>query len=436
MEIVSMESKPQKKTDRMSRRTFIKRSAAASLTAAAFDASRVYAAGTDKVHVGLIGCGARGTSVAATCLGAAEGVELTAMADVFEDKLYRSLARLSMRSDDKVSVAKGQAFVGFDAYKKVLETNVDVVLLETPPHFRPMQLKAAIEAGKHVYMEKPAGVDPVGIRSIIKTSELAGQKGLSIVAGTQQRRMPQYIEVMKRVHSGQIGRIVAAQCYWDWGHQDWHFQKRQSQWSDMEWQIRCWPYFTWLGGDHIVEQHCHNLDIINWAMGSHPVQCMGMGGRQVRTGQEYGNVFDHFAVEYEYPGGVRVLSMCSQINGTTSRVSERVVGAKGSTYTTRGVGYIEGDNPYKFDGKSGGGTTQAHADLIKSIRQGKPINEGRQIAESTLTAIMGRMSAYTGRALKWGWAMNASKLDLSPEKYELGDLPVRPVAVPGKTKLI
>ena len=248
--------------------------------------------------------------------------------------------------------------------------------------------------------------------------------------------MSQYIEIIKRVHEGQIGDIVGGQCYWNWGEQDWHYQPRQAGWSDMEWQIRCWPYFTWLSGDHIVEQHVHNLDIINWAIGSHPVQCLAMGGRQARTGPGYGNIYDHFAVEYEYPNGVRVLSMCSQIKGTTSRVCEQVVGTKGRTYTTRGVGYIEGQNPYKFDGERTGGTREQHAALIRSIREGKPINEGREVAESTMTGIMGRISAYTGRALKWDWVMEASKLDLRPPRYELGELPVQPIAIPGKTPLV
>ena len=424
-----------KKTNKVSRREFIKTSAAVSLAAMAFNDSRVFAAGSDKIRVGLVGCGDRGTGITRDCVNSADGVELVAMADIFQDRLDRSLAKLSKRVDDKVSVTKGSTFTGFDAYKKLLATDVDLVILATPPHFRPEHVQAVVEAGKHAFLEKPGASDPVGIRSLIAASDLAKSKGLSIIVGTQQRRMPQYVEVMKRVHSGQIGQIVAGQCYWHWDNQNWHFAKRQSNWSDMEWQIRCWPYFTWLSGDHIVEQHCHNLDIINWAIGSHPVQCMGIGGRQVRTGPEYGNIFDHFAVEYEYPGGVRVLSMCSQINGTTSRVAERVVGTKGSTYTTRGVGYIEGQNAYKYDGSRGSGSDQ-FADLVKSIRQGKPINEGRHLAESTLTAIMGRMSAYTGRAMKWDWVMNASKLDLRPEKYELGDLPVRPVAVPGKTKLV
>ncbi|HUW19957.1 MAG TPA: Gfo/Idh/MocA family oxidoreductase [Sedimentisphaerales bacterium] len=431
-----MEKKVTKTTRQVSRRDFIKASAAISAAVIASPGSRIFAAGSDKVRVGLVGCGARGTGAAKNYVQSAEGVELVAMADVFQDRLDKSLAKLKAEAADKVSVTTDTCFIGFDAYRKLIASGVDVVILATPPGFRPEHLRAAVEAGKHVFMEKPAAVDPVGIRSIIASSELAKEKGLSIVAGTQQRRMSQYIEIMKRVHTGQIGEIVGGQCYWNWGSQDWHFELRKPEWSDMEWQIRCWPYFTWLSGDHIVEQHVHNLDIINWAIGSHPVQCLGMGGRQVRTGPEYGNIFDHFAVEYEYPGGVRVLSMCSQINGTTSRVCERVVGTKGSSYTTRSVGYIEGQNAYKYDGPRVGGMVEEHADLIKSIRDGKPVNEGRHVAESTMTAIMGRISAYTGRALKWDWVMNASKLDLTPPKYEMGDLPVGPVAIPGKTQLI
>ncbi len=230
---------------RISRRDFVKSSAALSLSAlTSGGASRVFAAGSDKIRVGLIGCGSRGTGGAINCVKSAEGVEIVAMADVFRDRLDKSLGKLSREADDKVSVTNDTSFVGFDAYKKVIESDVDIVLLTTPPGFRPEHLKAAVEAGKHVFMEKPAAVDPVGIRSIIASSELAKKKGLSIVAGTQQRRMAQYIEVMKRVHQGQIGEIVGGQCYWNWGEQDWHFQQRQPNWSDMEWQIRCWPYFT------------------------------------------------------------------------------------------------------------------------------------------------------------------------------------------------
>lgn len=420
----------------ISRRDFIKTSAAVSIAALGAGATKIYAAGSDKIRVGLIGCGSRGTGAALDCVRSSDGVEIVAMADVFKDCIDKSLANLSRLEDDKVSVTKDRTFTGFDAYKKMMETDVDCVIMATPPHFRSEHLEAAVEAGKHVFMEKPGGVDPVGIRRLIAAGEAAKTKGLSVVVGTQQRRQPQYQEINKRIHNGQIGNIVSGQCYWLWDEGNWHFSKRHAEWSDMEWQIRCWPYFTWLSGDHIVEQHVHNLDIINWAIGSHPVKCSAIGGRQVRTGPEYGNIFDHFAVEYEYPDGVRVMSMASQIEGGIDKVCERLVGTKGRTYTTRSVGYIEGEKPYKYEGPSSSGFETEHADLIDSIRKGKPINEVKHLAESTLTAIMGRMSAYTGRALNWDWVMNASMLDLTPPKYELGDLPVRPIPVPGKTALV
>ncbi|MHC4346569.1 MAG: Gfo/Idh/MocA family protein [Planctomycetota bacterium] len=431
-----MKQKVNKKKPEISRRDFIRASAAASLAAATFDSSRVFAAASDKLRVGLIGCGGRGTGAAKDCVKSSDNVEIVAMGDAFGDRLDKSLAKLSREIDDKVTVTGDTSFKGFDAYKKVLGCDIDMA------HFRPVQLKAAIEAGKHVFMEKPVAVDPVGVRSVIATSELAEQKGLGIVAGTQRRHQAHYLEIMKRIHNGDIGEIVAGQCYWnqdglwvDAAAKNW--KKRQALgWSDMEWQCRTWLFFTWLSGDHIVEQHVHNLDVINWAIGTHPVQCLGMGGREVRTGPEFGNIFDHFAVEYEYPNGARVLSMCRQTEGCTNRISESVVGTNGSAYTDGSNASIEGPNAYKYEGKSPSPYVQEHADLIASIRQGKPLNEGRRIAESTLTAIMGRMSTYTGRALKWDWAMNASKLDLTPPGYEFGDLPVAPVAVPGKTQLI
>jgi len=286
-------------------------------------------------------------------------------------------------------------------------------------------------------MEKPVAVDPVGVRSVIASSQLAEQKGLAVVAGTQRRHQAHYLDVMKRIHNGDIGKIVSGQCYWNqdalWekaAAENWR-KKTSEGWSDMEYQCRTWLFFTWLSGDHIVEQHVHNLDIMNWALRSHPEQVMGMGGREVR---KEGNIFDHFAVEYEYPNGVRILGMCRQINGCHNRVEERIVGTKG---IADGHGVIEGQKAYKYEGKSPDPYAQEQADLIASIREGKPLNEGKNVAESTMAAIMGRMSAYTGRALKWDWAMNASKLDLSPPKYDFDiDFPARPVAVPGKTELI
>jgi predicted dehydrogenase len=420
----------------ISRRDFVKTGAVVSAAAMLSRTGGVFAAGSDKIHIGLIGCGDRGTEAAMDCIRAADGVELVAMADLFKDKLDKSLQGIKEDFADKVKVTQESCFVGFDAYSKLLGCDIDMVILAGPPGFRPRHLKAAIEAGKHVFMEKPAGVDPAGIRSVIKTSELARQKGLAIVAGTQRRHQAHYTEIMKRIHNGDIGQVLAAQCYWNGDMVDWHYEPRKSGWSDMEWQVRCWPFFVWLSGDHIFEQHVHNLDVVNWALGAHPVSAMGIGGREVRTDAGHGNVFDHFAVEYEYPNGVRVLSMCRQMIGCTNRVSENIVGSSGMSYIDGGDGYIKGQKAYKYQGDSPNPYVQEHADLIKSIRRGEPLNEGRQFAESTLTGIMGRMSAYTGRVLKWDWVMNASKLDLSPEKYEMGDLPVRPAAIPGKTELI
>ena len=414
----------------VSRRGFLKASAAS--LAAAGVAGRMYAAGSDTVRVGIIGCGGQGTRDLVSCVKSSPGVQIVAMGDLFEDRLQESLKKIRADIPDAVKVTPDKCFVGWDAGRKVVQTDIHMVLLTTPPCFRALYLQAAIEAGKNVFMEKPAGVDPKQIRSIIKTSELARQKGLAIVAGTQRRHSKKYQETIRRIHDGQIGQIVAAQAYWNGGDMlgYWKWWDKENR-SDMEWQCRSWPWFTWTSGDHIVEQHCHNLDVINWALQGHPEQCMGMGGRAVRN---LGNIWDHFAVEFEYPKGVRVESLCRQINGCTDRIAERVVGTKGYADVDRGV--IEGEKPFRYDGPDPDHYVQEMADLIASIRTGTPINEGRQVAESTMDAIMGRMSAYTGRALKWEWAMTASKLDLTPPQYGWGDFPVEPVAVPGKTQLV
>ncbi|MDT8303660.1 MAG: Gfo/Idh/MocA family oxidoreductase [Sedimentisphaerales bacterium] len=423
----------------VTRRNFLKAGAAISAGAMLSPTSKAFAAGSDTMRVALIGCGSRGTGDAIDCLASADGVEMVAMADLFKDQLESSLANMKKKFPDKVKVTPQTSFLGFDAYKKVIAMKeVDIVMLTTPPAFRPQMVRAALEGNKNIFMEKLGAVDPVGVRSLLESAKLADDKGLSIVVGTQQRWQPQYQELIKRIHDGKLGDIVGGQAYWNWGDSMWHFQHRKPNWTDMEWQIRCWPYFVWLSGDHIVEQHLHNMDVINWAVGTHPITCLGMGGRQVRTGPEFGNIYDHFTVEFEYPGGIRVMSMSSQIKGSTPRVGERVVCTKGATYTTRASGHIDdtrGRRIFNYDDNIHSGEVAQYANLIKSIRQGNPINECKRLAESTMTVIMGRMSAYTGRAMKWDWAIN-SKLDLSPDKYELGDLPVRPVSMPGKTKLI
>jgi predicted dehydrogenase len=435
--------KNKKTKQSLSRRDFIKVTSAASLAAAVSGTGMLFASGSDKIRVGLVGCGGRGTGAAIDCVNSSPNIVITTLGDIFQDRWESSLARLTKRLDKKnLGITPESCFSGFDAYKNVLASDIDLVILASPPHFRPKHLKAAVEAGKHIFMEKPVAVDPPGARSVIASSELAKKKGLGIVAGTQRRHQAHYLEIMKRVRSGDIGDVVSGQCYWNMGAlwigrawENWYNYKAKG-WTDMEWQIRNWLFLTWLSGDHIVEQHVHNLDVINWAIGSHPEKCMGMGGRQVRTAPAFGNIFDHFAVEYEYPNGARVMSMCRQTPGCSNNVSERVIGTKGFSYTDGANGYIKGAKAFEYEPESPNPYVQEHTDLIASIRKGKPLNEGKRIAESTLTAIMGRMSAYTGRAMSWDWVMNASQLDLSPPQYEMGEFPIRPVAVPGETELI
>jgi predicted dehydrogenase len=431
------------KREGMSRRDFIKTTSAASLAAAVGGTGALFASGPDTIKVGLIGCGGRGTGAAINCFESSAGVKITAMGDLFQDRVEGSFQRLKENIPAPgMAVTPETMFHGFDAYEKVIASDINMVILASPPHFRHKHLRAAVEAGKHVFMEKPVAVDPVGVRSVIASAKIAADKGLAIVSGTQRRHQDHYLEILKRIHTGDLGELVAGQCYWNQGAlwisramDNWVGWKTRD-WSDMEWQIRNWLFLTWLSGDHIVEQHVHNIDIINWAMGSPPKQCVGMGGREVRKEPQYGNIFDHFAVEYEYPNGARVMSMCRQIHGCHSNVSERVMGTKGFSYTDGANGYIKGAKAFEYPEKSPNPYVQEHTDLIAGIRAGKPINEGVRIAESTMTAIMGRMSAYTGRALSWNWVMNSSKLDLCPPRYEFGDLPVAPVAVPGETELI
>jgi predicted dehydrogenase len=409
--------------------------------------SGAFAAGSDKIRVGVIGCGGRGTGAAYNCAVSAPGIEIHAMGDLFRDRLDNAVSKLSSESGsgdnyyggglarENFNVPPERQFVGLDAYQRVIASGVDLVILATPPGFRPMQLMAAIEAGKHVFMEKPAAVDPAGVKVVIAASALAARKGLAVVAGTQRRHQKHYVEILKRVNDGQLGEIKSASCYWNGGDMlgYWPWYPRHDM-SGMEWQCRNWPWFAWSSGDHIVEQHVHNIDVINWALGTPPVKCMGMGGRERRT---LGNIYDHFAVEFEYPNGVRVTSMCRQISGCSDRVAEYVIGTEGSMETDSSTGHIRGTNAYTYDGPSPDPYILEHTDLVNSIRDGRPLNEGRRVAESTLCAIMGRMSAYTGRAIQWDWALNGSKLDLAPERYDLAyDMPMRPIAIPGVTKLV
>ncbi len=423
-----------------SRREFLKAGAAAAVAglAALQMPGGVHAAGGDTLRVGLIGCGSRGTGAASQALNADKNVKLVAMGDAFQDRLERSLNTL-LKDENvsaKVDVPQERRFVGFDAYQKVLAAGVDVVLLTTPPGFRPIHLKAAVEAGKHVFAEKPCAVDAPGVRSVLESCEAAKQRGLSVVSGLCLRYSRQFNEAVKRIHDGAIGDVVALQAN-DYRGKIWVVPREKSM-TDMEWQMRNWYYFTWLSGDFNVEQHVHFLDVCAWVMGNeYPVRAVGLGGRQVRTGPEYGHIYDHFAVVYEFANGVKLFSNCKQQETGFKDMCAYVMGSKGRAEITdsKGRTSIAGANEWKPDAPDNDFYQTEHDELFASIRAGKPINNGEYMAKSSLLAIMGRMAAYTGQAVTWEQAMKSTE-DLSPPRYDW-DVPmaVPPVAMPGQTRL-
>ncbi len=429
-----------KKHSKIARRKFVISGAAAASTVI-FGFPFVHtscAKDVKPIKVGLIGCGGRGTGAADDCLNSAPNVELIALADLFPDRIEKCKKLLT---DPKrrggplpgYKVKDDHCFSGFNAVNNILETDIDYVILAEPPGFRPDDFTAAVNAGKHVFMEKPVAVDPVGVRKIIETGKKAKQKELGIVAGTQRRHQKSYVETIKRIHGGEIGDIVSGQCYWigDTGYHEKTFPHRRDEgWTDMEWQIRNWYYFCWLSGDHIVEQHIHNIDVIKWVLGTHPVKALGVGGRQVRIEKKFGNIYDHFAVDYEYPDGIHVMSICRQMPKCDNRVSEFIVGTKGKSDPK---GEIIGTKKWKFKGKSPNQYVQEHTDLIESIRNGSPLNEANNVAESVMTAIIGRESAYTGKEVTWDEMMN-SNLDLFPKKLEFRQISVRPIPMPGQPR--
>jgi predicted dehydrogenase len=287
-----------------------------------------------------------------------------------------------------------------------------------------------VAAGKHVFAEKPVAVDGPGIRAVLAVHDEAKKKGLGIGVGTQRRHQTGYLETMKRVKDGAIGELRSARCYWNQGGL-WN-KPREASWTDLEWQMRNWLYFTWLSGDHIVEQHVHNIDVVNWATGAHPVSALGMGGRQSRTDPAYGHIYDHFTIDYEYENGMHLMSMCRQIEGCDKRIAEALTGTKGTVDLDDGNKRwrITGPSAWKFDGEANLPYRQEHTDLIASIRAGQPLNELKDVAESTLTAIMGRMSAYTGQRITWDDALNSEE-SLVPTRLAFGPMPVPAVAKPG-----
>jgi myo-inositol 2-dehydrogenase / D-chiro-inositol 1-dehydrogenase len=421
------------------RRTFMKTTAAATAAATAnlVLPHRVHAAGSDTLRVGLVGCGGRGTGAARDCLRAADGVELVALGDVMPDRLAQCREQLAgVAAEDpafaaKLRISDDRCFTGLDAYRDVIASDIDLVLLATPPGFRPAHLAAAVDAGLHVFTEKPVAVDADGIRSVLATYERALQQDLGIVAGTQRRHQAEYLETIARIHDGAIGDVLGGQVYWNQGAL-WSREKEPG-WSDVEWQIRNWLYFTWLSGDHIVEQHVHNIDVANWVIGAHPVRATAVGGRQRRTEPRFGHIYDHFAVDFEYESGARVLSMCRQMQGCANHVGEMFSGTAGRS---NGAGTIEGPRAWSWTKPEVEVSpyVQEHIDLIASIRAGRPLNELKQVTESTLSAIMGREAAYTGQAITWD-EMLAAEQSLAPPSLEFGSLDVPAVPMPGVTKL-
>ena len=422
------------KKSSISRRGFLKTTAAGAVTLAGGGVNLAFGQASAALRAGLIGCGGRGKGAAGDCVKSSPGVKIVALADAFKDRVDDARRELSRLGKDQADIPPERCFVGLDAYQKLIASDVDLVLMATPPAFRPIHLAEAVKAGKHVFMEKPVAVCPAGVRSVIASAAVADEKKLGIVAGTQRRHQGNYLETMKRIHDGAIGQIVSGQCYWNQGGLWVH--GRKEQYSDVEWQMRNWLYFTWLSGDHICEQHVHNLDVINWAFNSPPAMVYGMGGRAARKGKQHGNIYDHFCIEYEYASGARTISQCRQIDGASHRVGERVVGTKGVSDCAGLIADHKGNEIWRYKGSHQNPYVQEHADLIASIRAGKPRNEAKRIAASTMTAVMGRMSAYTGRAFKWDWVMKASKLDLMPKDLKFGPRPAAPVSKPGTTPLV
>ncbi|MFM7110694.1 MAG: Gfo/Idh/MocA family protein [Planctomycetota bacterium] len=418
--------------------------AGAALAAASALPASLYAAANEKpIRVGLVGCGGRGTGAAHNVLHAAPNVVVTAVGDAFESQAKGCQGRLNgIGKDDarlkelgnKVDLPDDRVFWGLDAYKKVINCpDVDYVILATPPGFRPLHITEAVNAGKHVFTEKPVGVDGPGIRAVLKAFDEANKKKLGAAAGTQRRHQLGYIETIKKIHDGAIGDLVTGRAYWNQGIL-WTRARKEGM-TDLEYQMWNWYNYTWICGDHVVEQHVHNLDVLNWCFNEHPKAVIAMGGRS-RNKPEYGHIFDFFSAQIEYSGDRHCISMARQISNCWNSVTEFVSGTKGNShvggFTINGKPAIErtavrkAADPY----------VQEHTDLIESIRKGQPINELKNVAESTLTAIMVRESAYTGQRITWEQMLNSNKvyLDVSNLNKDIA-VPEWKVAVPGSTQL-
>jgi predicted dehydrogenase len=438
-------------TSALNRREFLKTTGTAVSSAALLGGLSIersaFAAGSDTLRVALVGCGGRGSGAADQALSTQGSVKLVAVADVHKDRLDGSLKELSTKHKDKVEVPEDHRFVGFDAYKNAIGL-ADLVILATPPGFRPMQFEEAVRRGKHVFMEKPVAIDAPGVRRVLAAAEEAKRKNLKVGVGLQRHHQAGYIETIKRLQDGAIGDIVAMRCYWNgntpWVNRREDLEKRYGRrLTEMEYQLRNWYYFVWLSGDHIVEQHIHNLDVCNWVKNGFPVRAHGMGGCEVRKGKDYGEIFDHHCIEFEYADGSRMFSQCRHQQGCRNDVSEHAIGTKGtcdiSAHTIRSAQpwrYRRADNePNAYQVE--------HDDLFSAIRNDKPFSEAEFGAKSSMTAIFGRMATYSGKELEWEKALN-SQIDYMPKIFAWDAEPlvkpgpdgIYPLPVPGKTIVI
>ncbi len=418
----------------MTRRNFI--AAAAVATPVLLNANTAFAhlSRGPELKLAVIGCGGRGTGALFNALAASKSsgctLKVVALGDLFPERANN--ANNALKEQGHAQVPADRVFTGFDAYKKVCATDADIVILATPPGFRSIHFKEATEKGKHVFCEKPVAVDGPGVRRFLEAAAMSRAKNLKVAAGTQRRHEACYIDAVGRIDRGDIGKVIAGRVYWNMGSL-WNVEPDAKR-SDTENQIRNWLYHSWLSGDHIVEQHVHQLDIVHWVMKDDPIMVRGVGGRQVRTDSKFGHIFDHFGLEFVYPGDRFVFSMCRQQDGTDGKVEEVFHGVNGVASLQSGHCEISGPNAWKSSGKQTDPYTQEHIDLQTAILKDIKLNEAEQVAKSTMLAIMGRMAAYTGKDVTWEQAMNSTEV-LMPETVEFGSRPVAPVAIPGKTQL-
>lgn len=430
------------------RREFLKASAlvAGGVMMSGYSWAGVNSSVDDTIKIALIGCGDRGTGAAFQALSTKANLKLVAMADAFQDRLDGSYQLLAEKFKDKVDVPKERQFVGFDAYQKAIAL-ADVVLLVTPPGFRPMHFEEAVKQGKHIFMEKPVAVDSPGIRRVLAAAEIAKQKKLNVVVGLQRRYQTNYRETLKRIQDGAIGDVVSGQVYWNSGGV-WVKPRTPNQ-TEMEYQMRNWYYFNWLCGDHIVEQHVHNIDIANWVKNAYPVSVQGTGSRAWRTGKNYGEIYDNHALELKYADGSVIYSQCRHFEGTNNRVDESFQGTKGKVYLSANNSGIlwdhQGKEIFSHNGKGNANPYQTeHDELFDAITKGEyKFWDAERVAKSCLTAIIGRYATYSGEIIKWDDALKAEN-SLFPDKLAWDAMPkslpdangLYTVAMPGKTKVL